>query len=38
MKEEADEALKEALPALEQAAEAVNCLTKNHITEMKSLG
>jgi dynein heavy chain len=30
--------LAEALPALERAKEAVNCLKKNHIGEMKALG
>lgn len=30
--------MSQALPALEQAKEAVNCLKKPHITEMKSLG
>ena len=38
MKLTADEALSKALPALEMAQKAVDCLKKNHITEMKSLG
>ena len=38
LKNEADIALQAALPALESAKEAVNCLKKPHITEMKSLG
>jgi len=35
---QADGELKEAMPAMEAAAEAVNCLDKNSITELKSLG
>jgi hypothetical protein len=38
LKAKADVALKQALPALEQAKAAVDCLKKPHITEMKSLG
>lgn len=38
LKSECDTALKQALPALEQAKEAVNCLKKPNITEMKVLG
>merc|ERR1712066_376265 len=33
---EADGELKEAMPAMEAAAEAVNCLDKNSIGELKS--
>lgn len=36
--EECRVALEKAEPALLRAAEAVNCLKKNHITEMKNLG
>lgn len=38
MKEEADEALNEAMPALKRAEEAIKGVNKNHITEMKNLG
>jgi len=38
LKARADIALKEALPALQRAKDAVDCLAKPHITEMKSLG
>jgi len=37
-KQIAEKELSEALPALEAAKEAVNCLKKNHIGEMKGLG
>lgn len=37
LKASADEELGAALPAMEKAKEAVNCLTKNSIVEMKSL-
>merc|ERR1712151_862561 len=35
---EADGELKEAMPAMEAAAEAVNCLDKNSIGELKGFG
>jgi hypothetical protein len=38
MKVTANAALEKAIPALEMAKAAVDCLKKNHITEMKSLG
>lgn len=38
IKSEADTALKLAQPALERAKEAVDCLKKPHIGEMKALG
>lgn len=37
-KEAANKELAEAIPAMEAAKEAVNCLTKNSVQEMKSLG
>merc|ERR1719171_2797999 len=38
VKAEADGELQEAMPAMEAAKEAVNCLTKPAIQELKSLG
>merc|ERR1711972_744008 len=38
LKAEADGELQEALPAMEAAAEAVNCLDKNSIGELKGFG
>lgn len=38
IKIEAETALSEALPALKQAENAVDCLKKPHVTEMKNLG
>jgi len=38
LQEEADGELKEALPAMEAAGEAVNCLDKNSIGELKGFG
>jgi len=38
LQEEADGELKEAMPAMDAAKEAVNCLNKNSIGELKSFG
>merc|ERR1712048_479575 len=38
LKAEADGELSEAMPAMEAAAEAVNCLDKNSIGELKGFG
>merc|ERR1711966_573483 len=38
LKEQADGELNEAMPAMEAAKDAVNCLTKPAIQELKSLG
>ena len=38
MKSECDKALADALPALEAAKAAVDCIEKKHIGEMKALG
>ena len=37
IKAECEEVLKKAMPALQSAADAVNCLTKSSLTELKSL-
>jgi dynein heavy chain len=38
LKESAENALSSAIPALEKAKNAIDCMKKGHITEMKSLG
>jgi dynein heavy chain, axonemal len=38
LKDEAEKSLAAAIPALEQAQAAIDCMKKGHITEMKSLG
>jgi dynein heavy chain len=38
LKENAEKALASAIPALEKAKNAIDCMKKGHITEMKSLG
>lgn len=38
LKAKAEDSLSKAIPALKAAEAAVNCLKKNHITEMKNLG
>ena len=38
LKETAEKALSQAIPALEKAKNAIDCMKKGHIVEMKSLG
>ena len=38
LKDSAEKALASAIPALEKAKNAIDCMKKGHITEMKSLG
>jgi len=38
LKEQAEKSLANAIPALERAKNAIDCIKKGHITEMKSMG
>jgi len=38
LKEQAEKSLAQAIPALEKSKQAIDCIKKGHITEMKSLG
>lgn len=38
LKEQAEKSLANAIPALERSKAAIDCIKKNHITEMKSMG